>query len=389
MKKVCFKPAYTAPLVVVLLILSFWSGDALHNRVWNPLTAGTKQLDLSSLNDLYSTMQTRFDGSIDAQKALDGAKAGLIAAGGDPYTVYMTKDEAKSLNDQLAGKLSGVGAEVGIKNNLLTVIAPIAGAPAQKAGVRAGDVIAKIDGQDTTGVSLDVAVGKIRGKAGTQVKLTIVRPNSDPLVIVITRADITVPSVTWSLKNGDIGYINITTFGTDTSAKMDQAASELKAQGAKKIILDLRNDGGGYLSAGIDVASEFLPQGKLVVEERKNGKSGEKDYATGTSKLLGLPTIVLINGGSASASEIVSGALHDNGVAKLLGEQSFGKGSVQEIQNLAGGAELKITVAHWFTPGGVNINQKGLTPDTVVKLTNDDYNASRDPQLDAALAALK
>jgi len=334
-------------------------------------------------------MQSRFDGSIDAQKALDGAKAGLIAAGGDPYTVYMTKDEAKTLNDQLAGKLSGVGAEVGIKNNLLTVIAPIAGAPAQKAGVRAGDVIAKIDGQDTTGLSIDVAVGKIRGKAGTQVKLTIVRPNSDPLVIAITRADISVPSVTWSLKNGDVGYINITTFGTDTSTMMDQAATDLKAQGAKKIILDLRNDGGGYLSAGIDVASEFLPQGKLVVEERKGGKSNEKDYATGTSKLLGLPTIVLINGGSASASEIVSGALHDNGVAKLLGEQSFGKGSVQEIQNLAGGAELKITVAHWYTPGGVNINKKGLTPDTVVKLTNDDYNASRDPQLDAALAALK
>jgi len=202
-------------------------------------------------------MQSRFDGSIDAQKALDGAKAGLIAAGGDPYTVYMTKDEAKSLNDQLAGKLSGVGAEVGIKNNLLTVIAPIAGAPAQKAGVRAGDVIAKIDGQDTTGLSIDVAVGKIRGKAGTQVKLTIVRPNSDPLVIAITRADISVPSVTWSLKNGDVGYINITTFGTDTSTMMDQAATDLKAQGAKKIILDLRNDV-GLLTEEYDTTQQRL-----------------------------------------------------------------------------------------------------------------------------------
>jgi carboxyl-terminal processing protease len=191
------------------------------------------------------------------------------------------------------------------------------------------------------------------------------------------------------MKDGNVAYIDITRFGTDTATLVDQAATELKAQGATKVILDLRNDGGGYLDAGVSVASQFLDGGKPVVEERTGGKSTNKLIAANGGKLIGLPAVVLINGGSASASEIVSGALHDNKVAKLVGEQSFGKGSVQEIKDLPDGAQLKVTVAHWYTPNGININKAGITPDVIVKLTPDDFNANRDPQLDKALDMLK
>jgi carboxyl-terminal processing protease len=371
------------------MLLSFWAGDLNHGYVWNPFTAYNKRLDLASVNDIYNLMQTKFDGSLSSQAALDGAKAGLVAAAGDPYTVYLTKTQAQALNDDLSGQLSGIGVEVGSKNNAVTVIAPVAGTPAATAGLRPGDVIAEVNGQDISSLSLDAVVALIRGKAGTQVKLTVVRPGtSTPINLTITRANLTIPSVTWSMKGSDIGYIDITTFGTDTSSLIAQAATSLKSQGATKIILDLRNNGGGYLSAGVDVASEFLPQGKLIVEQRRGDVSIDKEYSNGSAVLAGMPTIVLINGGSASASEIVSGALHDNGAAKLLGEQSFGKGSVQEIESLPGGAELKVTVAHWFTPDGVNINKTGLTPDIKVALTTADYNASQDPQLAAAIAQL-
>ena len=239
-------------------------------------------------------------------------------------------------------------------------------------------------------MSVDTAVSKIRGKKDTQVTLTLVRGTTNPAFdVTITRADIIVPSVKWSMKSGNIGYIQLTRFGSDTATLTDKAATELKAQGATKIILDLRNNGGGYLDAGVAVASEFLPSGKLVVEERTDGKSRDKLLSTGGGKLVGLPLEILVNGGSASASEIVAGALHDNGVAKLVGEKTFGKGSVQEIKQLPGGAEFKVTIAHWFTPNGININKEGIKPDTEVKLTTEDFNASRDPQLDAAISALK
>ena len=286
-KRSLLKPYASVPLLVGLMVLSFWAGDVWHGQVWNPFTVSTKKLDLSSINDIYGLMQSKFDGTLTQQDALDGAKAGLVAAAGDPYTVYLTKAQATALNNQLSGKLSGIGAEIGSKNNVITVIAPVANTPAQKAGLLPGDAIIAIDGQATANMTLDTAVSKIQGKAGTQVKLILARAGTDaPISLTITRADLTIPSVTWSLKDGDVGYINITDFGTDTSKLMDQAATSLKTQGAKKIILDLRNDGGGYLNAGIDVASEFLPQGKLVVEQRRGSATTGKEYATGNAKLV-------------------------------------------------------------------------------------------------------
>ena len=378
------------PVIVLVAAGSFLAGDTFHGRVPNPFRTSTQGLDSPGLSDLYGLMQRNFDGDINITKAAEGAKKGLVAAGGDPYTVYMDAKEATALSNDLNGKLSGIGAEIGIKNNVLTVISPIKDSPAEKAGLKAQDIIAKINNEDTTNLSVDAAVGKIRGDKGTQVKLKIVRTGEPAAIdLTITRAELNVPSVKWELKNGNVAYIDITRFGADTGKLVAQAAAELKAQGATKVVLDLRNDGGGYLDQAVSVSSQFLPANKLVVEERTNGKTRDKLEATSGGLLVGLPTAVLINGGSASASEITAGALHDNKVAQLVGEKSFGKGSVQEIKDLPGGAQLKVTIAHWYTPGGVNINKEGIKPDVAATLTTEDYNANRDPQLDKALELLK
>jgi carboxyl-terminal processing protease len=389
LKKIELNPLTLLGSAIVVIIVSFYAGNATTGLVQLPFVKAVNKADFSSLNALYGLMQRNFDGKIDNAKAVDGAKAGLVAAGGDPYTTYLTAAEAKKLEDDLTGKLSGIGAEIGIKSNVLTIIAPIDGAPAQKAGLRAGDFIAKINGEDSSGMSVDTAVSKIRGDADTKVTLNIVRPGQDPFDVTITRAEITVPSVKWSLKNGNVAYIDVSRFGPDTADLVDKAARELKAQGATKVILDLRNDPGGYLNAGVSVASQFLNSGKVVVSERTGGKTFDTLKAADGGLLRGLPTIVLINGGSASASEIVAGALRDNHVARLVGEKSFGKGSVQEIKTLPDGAELKVTVAHWYTPDGVNINKAGIAPDVETKLTTEDFNSNRDPQLDKALELLK
>jgi len=365
-------------LVLGAVVLALLAG--LVGAQWN--TFGFATQDFSSLNDLQATLERKFDGDVDAQKALDGAKAGLVDSLGDPYTTYLTKEQAKELADDLKGNLSGIGAEIGFRNKLLSVIAPIADTPAAKAGLQPNDVIVKIDGKDPSSWSLEEAVSKIRGKAGTDVTLTIMRGNGTPFDVKITRADITVPSVTWK-KDGDVGIITVSRFGDDTVTKVQQAATELESQGATKYVLDLRNNGGGYLQAAVGVSNVFMDN-KVVVEERKGGKTTDKLSTSSGGALVGKPVVVLINGGSASASEITAGALQDQGVAKLVGEKSFGKGSVQEIIDLAGGAQLKVTVAHWFTPKGRGIDKQGIAPDVEIKMSTDDINAGKDPQLDKA-----
>lgn len=369
-------------LILVVVLVAFVAG-VIGSR-WN--TLGFKAQDFSSLNDLQATLERKFDGNVDAAKALDGAKAGLVDSLGDPYTTYLTEKQAQELADDLKGNLSGIGAEIGFRNKQLTVIAPIANTPAAKAGLQPNDAIIKIDGKDPSGLSLEEAVSKIRGEAGTVVTLTIVRSNATPADIKITRANINVPSVT-SKKDGDIGIITVSRFGDDTVTKVQEAATDLTAQGATKFVLDLRNNGGGYLQAAVGVSNVFMDN-KVVVEERKDGKTTDKLSTSGGGTLVGKPLVVLINSGSASASEIVAGALQDQGVAKLVGEKSFGKGSVQEIIDLAGGAQLKVTVAHWFTPNGRGIDKKGIAPDVEVKMVEADINAGTDPQLDKAKALL-
>lgn len=348
-----------------------------------------KNLDYSSVNEIYNTLKRDYDGQLDNQKILDGIKSGLASATGDPYTEYLNKDAAQDFNDQLNGTFTGIGAELSkdAQGNLI-VISPIAGFPAEKAGLKPKDVIVEIDGTTTSGLSISDGVSKIRGPKGKTVSLKIVRAGSQELKIDIVRDQITVASVTTKTLDGNIGYIQISRYADDTSDLAQKAAADFKKAGVKGIVLDLRNDPGGLLDAAVSVSSLWLPSGKTVLSERRDNVVIRNYPANGSAPLAGIPTIVLINEGSASASEITAGALHDNGVATLLGVKSFGKGSVQQLENLIDGGVLKVTIAHWYTPNGVNINKEGIKPDKEVKLSEDDAKNQRDPQLDAAKAEL-
>lgn len=355
-----------------------------------PIQRGaSKTLDYTSVNEVYNTLTRDFDGQLDNQKILDGLKSGLASATGDPYTEYLNKNAAKDFNDQLNGTFTGIGAELSkdAQGNLI-VISPIAGFPAEKAGLKPKDVIVEIDGTTTSGLSISDGVAKIRGPKGTKVSLKIVRGGSQALDIDIVRDQITVASVTTKTLDGNIGYIQITRFAEDTAGLAQKAASDFKLAGVKGIVLDLRSDPGGLLDASVSVSSLWLPSGKTVLSERRDNVVIRSYTANGSSPLAGIPTVVLINEGSASASEITAGALKDNGAATLLGVKSFGKGSVQQLENLVDGGVLKVTIAHWYTPNGININKQGISPDKEVKLSDDDAKNQRDPQLDAAKAVL-
>lgn len=355
--------------------------------------SGSNAINTQLLSKVESIIKQKYDGEVDIEKMAEGAAAGAVAALGDPYTTYLDTKANKELSDDLKGELTGIGIEVGRKNGKLSVIAPIDGTPADKAGLKAGDYIASIDGVDSSTLTVDEAVNKIRGEKGTDVKLLIVRGTNSPKEITITRDVINVPSVSYEMKPGSIGYIKIRRFGEDTAGLVRKAGESLKAQGAKAIVLDLRDNPGGYLESSVEVASEFMNQG-LVVEERSSKSKTKVHNATSGGVLTEIPVVVLINNGSASASEILAGALADNGRAVLVGEKSYGKGSVQEVICLNGnslfssscdGPTIKVTIAHWYTPKGINISKEGIRPNVEIKLTDDDFNNDRDPQLQQAL----
>jgi carboxyl-terminal processing protease len=384
-----------AIVAAIFFVIGFLFNAAGAKIQIGPNSQSKNTINLTKFWQVNNILQKKFDGEISAEKQADGATAGMVASLGDPYTTYLTAKENGELSDQLSGKLSGIGIEVGIKNNRLSVVAPIDGTPAQKAGLRAGDIIAAIDGQETSSMTIDEAVTKIRGEKGTSVKLTIVRPGSSPNDVTITRDNITVPSVSSEVKPGNIGYIKIRTFGNDTVSEVKNAANSLVEKGVKAVVVDVRDNPGGYLDGAVKISSEFVAKG-TIVEERSKHDENKVLTALPGGQLTEVPVIMLINGGSASASEIMAGALHDNNRATLVGEKSFGKGSVQEVVCLNGTSAislteqcktdaLKVTVAHWFTPKGVNISKEGIVPDVEVKLTSEDYNAGRDPQLAKAL----
>ncbi len=345
------------------------------------------QLDFSSLNQLYSILRDKYDGQLDVNKLIDGAKHGMVDAVGDPYTVYFNADEAKAFSNDLNGSFEGIGAELAKVNGQLTITSVIADSPAQKAGLLNNDVILKVNDEDTTNLTVGAAVTKIRGTKGTTVKLTILR-GQDTKDYTITRDSITSPSVSWEVLNGDVGYMRISRFGDDTSGLAQQAAQDFASKGIKKVILDLRGDGGGLVSAAQSVASLWLKD-KVIVSERTGGVTNNTLRSGSNPVLGGVKTIVLVDGGSASASEIVAGALKDNGAATLMGEKTFGKGSMQVVEDTGDGGQLKVTIAKWYTPNGVNINKEGIVPDKEVKISDADAKAGKDTQKDAALEALK
>jgi carboxyl-terminal processing protease len=349
-------------------------------------TSLSNQLDYSSVNQVYKILKTDFDGNLDQTKLVDGLKTGLVSAAGDPYTQYFNPTEAKNFNDELTGSITGIGAELGTDDQKnIVIVSPLAGYPAEKAGLKPKDIVAAINGITTQGMSVDTAVSKIRGNPGTSVTLTIVRGSSKPFDVAITREKITVPSVKYE-EDGNIGYIKITQFTQDTTQLVQKAADEFKAKNVKGVVLDLRGNPGGYLSSAVGVSSLWLNNGQTVVQERRGSAVVGTEYANGGNILKGLPTVVLIDAGSASASEITAGALHDNGAATLVGVKSFGKGSVQQVENLLDGSELKVTIARWYTPKGKNIDKQGITPDTVVTVSDQDTAAGKDPQKDKAFA---
>lgn len=347
-------------------------------------------LDYTAVEQAYDILKRDYDGKLEAEKLTDGLMSGLATATGDPYTEYLNKEAAKEFNDQLNGTFTGIGAELSkdAQGNL-TVISPIAGFPAEKAGLKPKDVIIEIEGESTSGLSVSDGVSKIRGPKGTKVKLTIVRGGKQEIKVEIVREQITIASVTTETLDGNIGHIKISRFSDDTAVLAQKAAADLKQSGAKGIILDLRNNPGGLLDASVSLSSLWLPQGKTVLTERRDNTVVRNFTAKGSAPLSGIPTVVLINEGSASASEITAGALRDNGAATLIGVKSYGKGSVQQLENLLNGGVFKITIAHWYTPKGVNIGKEGLKPDKEVKLSEEDAKNQRDPQLDAAKAELK
>jgi len=388
-------------LIGAFIFLSFIFGwafgqiDLQTQKAGNSATVinkeSNKAVDFGIFWQTWDRVVSEFDGKIDYQNMINGAVSGMVNSLGDPYTVFMTAEQSKSFDAELEGSITGIGAEVGVKNNRVIIVAPIESSPAARAGIKAQDVILTIDGVDTTGMNLTTAVSKIRGDAGTKVKLQIQRGDAK-LDYEITREKVDTKSVKWGVKDNNIGYIQITRFDSNTTELTQQATAELASKNVKGIVLDVRNNPGGYLDSAVSVASEFMKSGTVVTEKPTAREGKEKRYtASGKGKLINtsVPMVVLVNGGSASASEIVAGALQDNNRAVLIGEKTFGKGSVQAIENLMGGASLRITIAHWFTPNGKNISKEGISPNTEVKLSEEDYKADRDPQLTKAIEYLK
>ena len=343
-------------------------------------------LDLSSVQGTYQKLAANYDGTLDTQKLIEGASRGMVAAAGDPYTVYMDAKEAADFNNDLSGNIGGgIGAEIGLREEKPTIIRVLKDNPAEKAGLAAGDQIVAINDQTAIGQTVDKVVSKVRGESGTTVKIAVLR-GGVPKEFTVTRSTINNPSVDSKVENG-IGTLTISRFDSQTGSLARKAAQQFKDQGVKSVIRDLRGNGGGYLGAAQDVAGLWLDD-KVVVSERTGGKTTEELKTGKESLLAGIPTVVLVNGSTASASEIVAGALQDHGVAKLLGEKTFGKGSVQQVLDLGAGTVLKVTIAKWYTPKGNNINKQGIVPDQTVVLSQQDASSGNDPQLQAALKLL-
>lgn len=347
-------------------------------------------LDFNLYWEVWDDLKTNY---VDKNKVQDqdlfyGSLKGLAAAAGDPYTVFMDPKESKEFSNDLAGTFEGIGAEVGMRNDITTIISPLDGMPAQKAGIRAGDKVYAVDGVSTIGLTVNEVVMKIRGPKDTKVTLTIIRGKEKPRDITITRSIIMVKSVKTEMRADGIYVIRVSNFNDDTDGLFNQAVNNILLKNPKGIILDLRNNPGGYLETAVNMASEWIEAGPIVAEQFNDNRRNEYP-SNGRARLKNIPTIVLVNNGSASASEILAGALRDYKKATLVGETTYGKGSVQSLTDLSGGAALKMTIAHWLTPAGDFINEKGLTPNIEVKLTPAEEDKGLDPQFDKAVELLK
>jgi carboxyl-terminal processing protease len=397
-------------IVVVLLLVSFGLGNYVgqKGRISNNsnpslnITGNTGPDDASSTIDMsefwqvWNTLDQKFvytqKGAkvISAQDKLYGAIQGMTAAYGDPYTVFMPPTESQSFNSNIEGNFGGVGMELGIKDGNLVVISPLKGTPADLAGVKSGDVLVAINGSSTANMSTDDAVDLIRGEVGTPVTITLSRVGkSAPFDVKIVRAVINIPSIDTATK-GDIFVISLYNFYAPSDNDFRTALRQFAESGKTKLILDLRGNPGGYLDSAVDMASFFLPLGKTVVTESYGPNIPDDIYRSKGYDVFGsnLKMMILVDQGTASAAEILSGALQENGIAKLVGTRTFGKGCVQELLPMSSSTSLKVTVARWLTPNGTSISDNGLTPDYPVAVTDADIAAGKDPQMAKAISLL-
>jgi carboxyl-terminal processing protease len=399
----------SAVIAAALVVSSFGAGIAVGVARSSTSAANFSQffvgsgkapegVDLTQLWLAWELLDSRFvpttasSTMAEDQAKIWGAIEGLTRSYGDPYTVFLPPEENKAFTESVQGSFSGVGMEIGMRDRVITVVAPLPNSPAMRAGIRTGDRVIAIDGETTEGMSVDAAVKRIRGEAGTQVKLLLAREGEDSREVTITRAQIEVPTIKTEQRDG-VFIISLYNFSAPSSERFREAMRQFVESGSNRLVLDLRGNPGGFMEAAVEMASYFLPMGATVVTEDYEGKQKSeehKSYGYNVIKARGidLKMIVLINQGSASASEILAGALRDHGIATVMGEQSFGKGSVQELIDLGGGASLKITIAKWLTPNGTSISEKGLTPDIKVERTLEDIQNEKDPQLDEAIKHL-
>lgn len=395
---------------VFIVLAAFFMGSYVGSS--QNITSSEKQrIDFEPFWNAWEIVDEKYVDSekLEKKDMMYGAISGLLESLKDPYSVFFTPDELKEFEIEINGEFEGVGMEVGIRKNILTVIAPLKGTPAEKAGVESGDKILRIDESSTADMSIEEAVRLIRGPRGTEVKLTVLRNGEEATkTITVTRDIIRIPVLDTEIQSSkqanslnsekkqqdlkDIFVIKLYNFSTDSTLRFRQALREFIDSGKQKLILDLRNNPGGFLEAAVDISSWFLKQGETVVIEDFGGKKAEKIHRSkGYDIFDNLPMIVLVNKGSASASEIVAGALQDHGIAKIVGEKTFGKGSVQELVPLTQDTSIKITIAKWLTPKGQSISEGGLTPDFEVEIKTETKteDIEKDPIMEKALELLK
>lgn len=395
------KVNYKALVIWVALgfAIGWFSNGALAINTVNTAVSisedNAQSIDLSLFWDVWNSLKKSYvdTAKLNNVKEVYGAIAGMVNSLGDPYTVFMTPDETESFHESLGGELEGIGAELSVEDGLLVVVTPLKGSPAEKAGLLPGDYIYLVDGKATSDMTLFDAIKAIRGVQGTQVELTVIRKTvTEPFIVKITRDKINIPSVELTYKEDggkEIAILNIYQFGDNTSSEFKTSVNDLLLKNVDGLVLDLRLNGGGYLDTSIELLTEFFKEKVKAVIVKRRDQDNEVMYTSGSGKLTEVPMVVLINEGSASASEILAGALQDYKRAVIMGMKSYGKGSVQELSTLSDGSSLRMTIAKWYTPNDRSIDHTGIEPDVKIEMESSKISTEEDTQLQAAIDYLK
>lgn len=391
---------YILPLIIIFSLLIGWEASHLYYKsspdspatIPSSCPSAKRNIDLGLFWETWDLISEKYidEKAVVVKNMVYGAIKGVASSLQDPYTVFLDPVETKDFELGLNGDLEGIGAELTIHDQALTIVSVLRDTPAEKAGLRTNDIIFKINDEITSDMTLPEAIKKIRGPADTSVKLTVLRKNvAEPFTLDIKRANIEIASVSYKEKGNGIFYIIINHFSDRTKTELNEIVQKILVKDPKGIILDVRSNGGGYLDIAVDILSEFIKGKKEVVYIKKRGSENEPIMTDGSARLADIPLVILTDNGSASASEIVAGAIQDLKRGIVIGEKSFGKGSVQEYEQFNDGSSLRITIAKWLTPKGANIDDVGIKPDIEVKMTDDDYKNNRDKQLDEAVKYLK